>query len=75
MGRKVNALLRCPCGTERTPVPWRAGSKSYRYRLRCLRCGLESKVAATLNEPHEMDRHWNEAVKINRIARGKVPHG
>jgi hypothetical protein len=70
----MSALLPCPCGHKRPPVTWRAG-KSYRYRYRCLRCGLEAKVAATLNEPHQLERYWNEAVQIYRVAREEAPRG
>jgi hypothetical protein len=70
----VSTLLPCPCGHKRPPVTWRAGA-SHRYRLRCLRCGLQAKVAVTLNEPHLMDRYWNEAVQLDRIARAEAPHG
>lgn len=69
MTDRTTALLPCPCGHKRPPVAWRATSKSYRYRMRCLRCGLQSTVAATLNEPHKLDQFWNEAVQVDRIAR------
>ena len=54
-------LLRCPCGDPRPPVTWRAGA-SNRYRLRCLRCGLMPKTAATLNEPDRLEQLWNATV-------------
>jgi len=64
-------LQPCPCGSAREPISWRAAPKAYRFRLRCPRCGFQSRVAAS--EPHEMNRHWNEAVELHRIARSEEP--
>jgi hypothetical protein len=64
---KMPARLPCPCGTEHEPVPWRAHSKSYRYRLRCLRCGLQSVVASV--RPEAAVELWNEAVILKRDLR------
>lgn len=67
----MRELRPCPCGSPRAPIMWRAAPKAYRFRLRCPRCGFQARVAAS--EPPEMDRHWNEAVVLDRIARGEEP--
>jgi hypothetical protein len=59
-------MLACPCGTEYSPVAWRAYSKSYRYRWRCPRCGLQSNVASV--RPERAIEMWNEAVQARRDA-------
>ena len=50
---------------------WRAGA-AYRFRYHCVRCGLQSKVAATMNEPHMLERYWNEAVQLERARRDET---
>jgi hypothetical protein len=59
-------MLACPCGTAYSPVAWRSGSKSYLYRWRCPRCGLQSSVAAA--RPERAILMWNEAVQAKRDA-------
>ena len=49
------------------PIAWRAHSKSYRYRLRCPRCGLQAVVAAVRHE--RAVEMWNEAVVTRRDVR------
>jgi DNA-directed RNA polymerase subunit RPC12/RpoP len=63
----MSARLPCTCGTELEPVAWRAHSKSYRYRLRCPRCGLKSVVASV--RPEAAVELWNEAVVLKRDLR------
>jgi hypothetical protein len=58
------ARLPCPCGSQRRPEAWRAHSKSYRYRLRCPRCGLQAVVASV--RPEAATEMWNEAVVTKR---------
>lgn len=62
--------LACPCGTEREPIAWRAHSKSYLYRLRCPRCGLQPGASSA--RPEAATELWNEAVitKRDRNERG-----
>jgi hypothetical protein len=62
--RPMPARLLCPCGTEREPVPWRAHSKSYRFRWRCPGCALQSNVASV--RPERAIDMWNEAVVARR---------
>jgi hypothetical protein len=57
-------MLACPCGTEYSPVAWRSGSRSYLFRWRCPRCGLQSNVAAA--RPEAAVERWNEAVQAKR---------
>jgi hypothetical protein len=64
---KMPARLPCPCGSDREPVAWRAGSKSYRYRLRCPRCALMAVVASV--RPEAAVEMWNEAVILKRDLR------
>jgi hypothetical protein len=64
---KMPARLPCPCGSEREPVAWRAHSKSYLYRLRCPRCGLQAVVASA--RPEHAVEMWNEAVVAKRDQR------
>ena len=59
--------LPCPCGTERGPEAWRSHSKSYRFRLRCPRCGLQAVVASL--RPEHATEMWNEAVVAKRDQR------
>jgi hypothetical protein len=63
---KMPARLPCPCGAELLPVAWRAHSKSYRFRWRCPRCGLQSNTASA--RPEAAIERWNEAVQAKREA-------
>jgi hypothetical protein len=63
---KAPVRLPCPCGSAREPVAWRRASKSYLFRWRCPRCGLQSNIASA--RPEHAVEMWNEAVVAKRDA-------
>jgi len=63
----ADGALCCPCGTNRRPINWRSGSKSYLYRLRCPVCGRKGSPAHT--DFAKLTSIWNDTVRPELMQR------
>ena len=67
---KYVKLLRCKCGTKKSPTCVHyyerneKGILVFRKAYRCLKCGLESGQAKSLQKARE---EWNKAFNVNDL--------